>query len=185
MDHSEMPALADGLTAGYDKQNWGMNLNLHRKISALIDIFNFGQKNSWGWARAMPLPVATAIVMPRLPGDGVIIQNILGVVKTGVTVHKTFGSDLKYKEVWISNAKNYKIVLLSTLSYYQLLCTQYWVCTFKVCRYTLDLNKSLSSISLESIELNRLDREDEQRNEGREQLVGADFLVWQDSLVIS
>ena len=46
MDHSEMPALADGMTAGYDKQNWGMNLNLHRKISALIDIFNFGQKNT-------------------------------------------------------------------------------------------------------------------------------------------
>ena len=119
MDHSEMPALADGLTAGYDKQNWGMNLNLHRKISALIDIFNFGQKNSWGWARAMPVPVATAIVMPGLPGDGVVIQNILGVVKTRVTVHKTFGSDLKYKEVWISNAKNYKIC--STAIYSELL----------------------------------------------------------------
>ena len=47
----------------------------------------------------MPLPVATAIVMPGLPGDGIVIQNILGVVKTGVTIHKTFGSDLKYKEV--------------------------------------------------------------------------------------
>ena len=44
MDHSEMPALADGLTAGYDKQNWGMNQNLHRKISGLIDIFNFAEK---------------------------------------------------------------------------------------------------------------------------------------------
>ena len=47
MDHSEMPALADGLTAGCDKQNWGMNLNLHRKVPRLIDIFNFGEKNGW------------------------------------------------------------------------------------------------------------------------------------------
>ena len=44
------------------------------------------------------VPVATAVVMPGLPRYRIVIQNILGVVKTRVTVHKTFGSYLKYKE---------------------------------------------------------------------------------------
>ena len=99
MDHSEMPALADGLTAGYDKQNWGMNLNLHRKIPVWLTFLIFERKNA-GSSTSLALPVATAIVMPGLPGNRIVIQNILGVVKSRVTIHsKTFGSDLKYKEV--------------------------------------------------------------------------------------
>ena len=45
--------------------------------------------NSW------LLPVTSTIVMPWLPGDSIVIQNILGVVKTRVTIHKTFWSNLK------------------------------------------------------------------------------------------
>ena len=40
-------------------------------------------------------PVSAAVVMPRLPGDGVVIQNVLGVVEAGVTLHKTLRRDLK------------------------------------------------------------------------------------------
>ena len=40
-------------------------------------------------------PVAAAVVMPRLPGDGVVIQNVLGVVEAGVALHKTLRRDLK------------------------------------------------------------------------------------------
>ena len=40
-------------------------------------------------------PVSAAVVMPRLPGDGVVIQNVLGVVEAGVALHKTLRRDLK------------------------------------------------------------------------------------------
>ena len=35
----------------------------------------------------MPLPVATAIVMPGLARDGVVVQDVLSVVKACVAVH--------------------------------------------------------------------------------------------------
>ena len=41
------------------------------------------------------VPVSTSIVMPRFPGNGIVIQNVLGVVKTWVTVDKAFWSYLK------------------------------------------------------------------------------------------
>ena len=67
------------------------------------------------------LPVTTTIVMPGFPWDCIVIQDILSIVKTWITVHKSLGGYLKrwemLKRIVLESKgreKNKKAVMIQT-----------------------------------------------------------------------